>query len=310
MVHVRVPATLANFGPAFDAFAVAITLYNEVTVEVSDRAQVEVRGEGEGHLPAGDTNLVHRAAAEVARRTEPSAAFSIQCHNRIPIGRGLGSSAAAIVGGAVAANELLGHPLSQDEVLTTAWHIEGHPDNVSAALLGGGILTCAVDGRLSWTRVTPTWAAALVVAVPEFAVPTAVARAALPERVPLKDAAANVSRTAWLVTSFLTGRTDLLPTAMEDFLHQPYRKPLVPGVDRVFAAARAGGAYAAALCGSGPSVVAVAPPEAASVVGQRMTEAFADAGSKATFLVVEIDLQGAKVTRDSCLATNDEERPE
>ncbi len=296
-ITVRVPATVANFGPAFDAFAIAVTLYNEVTLDRAAGGRVEIDGEGQRDLPVDSTNLVARAASEVARRAGPGDAFAVRCSNRIPIGRGLGSSAAAIVGGAVAANELLGRPLRPDDLLDLAWRLEGHPDNVAAALFGGAVLTCATDGRIGWTRIEPAWTAALIVAVPGFAVSTVTARAALPAHVPLRDAAANVGRTAWLVTALLTGRTELLSTAMDDSLHQPYRKPLVPGLDDVFAAARSAGAYAAALCGSGSSVIAVAPPEVTDQVGQKMVAAFDRAGSRAQYLILDVDRQGAMVLK-------------
>lgn len=295
MVHVRVPATLANFGPAFDVLGVAVSVYNEIELETAGRPDVMVHGAGETQLPADAGNLVYRAAAEVARRAGRPGEFRIRCRNAIPIGRGLGSSAAAIVGGAVAANEALQRPLSSDDLLDLAWRMEGHPDNVAAALMGGVVLTSATDGRLAWTRLIPAWTAALVVAVPDFAVPTALARAALPVQVPLADAVANVGRTARLVTSLLTGRADLLRIAMDDSLHQPYRRALVPGMDQVFAAAKEAGAFGAALCGSGPSVVAVVPPEVTETVGTKMVAAFVDAGSSATYVVVRVDERGATV---------------
>lgn len=294
-IRVRVPATVANLGPAFDALAIAVSLHNEVILELDAGGRVEIAGEGLGELPGDPTNFVHRAAVEVARRAGREESFFVRCTNRIPVRRGLGGSAAAIVGGAVAANELFGRPLPADDLLDLAWRLEGHPDNVAAALFGGGVLTCVTGERVGWTRIDLSWTAALVVAIPEFAVSTVAARAALPERVPLRDAAANVGRTAWLVTAMLTGRTDLLATAMDDSLHQPYRKPLVPGLDDVFAAARSAGAYAAALSGSGPSVVAITPPEVAATVGQKMVDAFGKTGNRATYLTLDIDRKGAKV---------------
>ncbi|HET6780715.1 MAG TPA: homoserine kinase [bacterium] len=298
MIHTRVPATVANFGPAFDALAVAVTLYNDVRLDRDATGRVEIDGEGRDQLPRNETNLVHRAAVEVARRIGRDERFFVRCVNRIPIGRGLGSSAAAIVGGAVAANELFGGKLTPADLLDLAWRLEGHPDNVAAALFGGCVLTCGTDGRVDWTRVNPSWTVALVVAVPEFAVSTVAARAALPERVPLRDAAANLGRTGGLVTAMLTGRTDLLPTAMEDSLHQPYRRALVPGFDDVIASAKAAGAYSAALCGSGSSIVAVAPPEVAAAVGKNMVEAFSSAGNAARYLILDIDLDGARVVTE------------
>ncbi len=297
MVTVRVPATIANLGPAFDVLGVAVTIYNTVQVAPAASPVIEVVGYGEGTVPEDVSNLVYRAAAAVAVRAGRQGAFALRCHNGIPPGRGLGSSAAAIVGGAVAANELLGRPLSRGDLLDLAWRLEGHPDNVAPALLGGAVLTDVSDGTVRWTRITPAWDVTLVVAVPEFSVATERARAALPDRVPFADAVANVGRTAWLVTAILTGQVDLLATAMDDRLHQPYRRSLVPGMEDAFAAARAAGAYGAALCGSGPSVLAVAPPAQADLIGRRMVETFAGMGHAARYMQVNVDAQGAIVVR-------------
>lgn len=295
MVTVRVPATIANWGPAFDALGVAITVYNTVQLEIAASPVVQIAGHGQGVLPEDPTNLIYRAAAGVAQRAGRSAAFAIRCRNGIPLGRGLGSSAAAIVGGAVAANAALGAPLSREALLDAAWRLEGHPDNVAPALVGGAVLTDAAGETLRWTRIVPSWDAALVVAVPEFAVATGRARAVLPGQVPFADAAANVSRTAWLVMAMVAGRPELLSTGMDDRLHQPYRRGLVPGMEDVFAAARGAGAYGAALCGSGPSVLAVSPSAKADAVGRRMVEAFGAAGHPATSLRVNVDERGATV---------------
>lgn len=295
MVTVRVPATIANLGPAFDALGLAVTVYNRVQVDVAPSPAVEIGGYGEGALPKGPANLVYRAAAAVAQRAGRTVAFAIRCDNGIPLGRGLGSSAAAIVGGAVSANEVLGRPLRDGDLLDLVWRLEGHPDNVAPAFLGGAVLTDATDGTLRWTRIVPKWSAALVVAIPEFSVATDRARAVLPEWVPFADAVANVSHTAWLIAALLTGQPELFGPAMDDRLHQPYRRSLVPGMEQVFAAARRAGAHAAALCGSGPSVLAVAPPAQADDVGRRMTDAFTAAGHRASYLRVNVDETGATV---------------
>ncbi len=295
MIRVQVPATIANFGPAFDALGVAVNLCNTIELQPAPSPLVDVLGEGREWIPADVSNLTYRAAIAVARELGEAVEFRIRCHNRIPPSRGLGSSAAAIVGGAVAANACLGHRLGREALLQLAWRLEGHPDNVAAAMEGGVVLTCISDGRVAWTRIQPVWTAALVIAVPEFVVQTDRARAVLPDRVPLRDAVANLSRTARLLTAMLTGSTDLLPLAMEDTLHQPYRSALVPGMEQVFAAARAAGAYGAALCGSGPSIIAVAPLETAGRVGARMVAAFEASGTQAKALQVEIDPAGARV---------------
>lgn len=296
VVTVRVPATIANLGPAFDALGLAVTLHNTVELAPAAAAAVEVRGEGEGELPADERNLVHRAAAAAADAAGRAGAFHIRCRNDIPLARGLGSSAAAIVGGLAAANAALGQPLDGDALLRLAVGLEGHPDNVAPALFGGAVVCgSGRGGTVAVARLTPVWQGALVVAVPGFAVSTEEARRRLPAAVPFADAVGNVARTAALVVSLLTGRMDLLAEAMEDALHQPYRRPLVPGMDAVFAAARAAGAYGAALAGSGPSVVAPAPADRAAAVGEAMVRAFNETGAAARAYTLQIDPQGATV---------------
>ncbi|HLA25097.1 MAG TPA: homoserine kinase [bacterium] len=295
MVTVRVPATIANLGPAFDALGIAVSLYNTVELEGGSSAQVEVHGEGEGDLSLNERNLVYRAASVVAAECGRSVSFHIRCRNDIPLARGLGSSAAAIVGGMVAANALLGRLLDDDVLLRLAVSMEGHPDNVAPALFGGAVVCAPSAGAVTYARLTPAWHAAVVVAVPAFSVSTEEARRRLPTAVPFGDAAANVARTAALVASLVTGRTDLLGHAMDDALHQPYRRPLVPGMDAVFAAARRAGAYGTALAGSGPSIVALTPSDLAGAVGGAMIQAFRDTGTSARALTLRIDETGATV---------------
>lgn len=297
MVRVRVPATTANFGPGFDVIGMALALYNEVEVEPAESTQVEIAGEGEESLASTSSNLVARAAEEVVRAAHRRTGFDIRCRNRIPLARGLGSSAAAIVGGLVAANAALDNPLPAEDVLDLAWKLEGHPDNVAAALFGGVVLVDTSEGRITWTRIIPTWDAVIVVAVPEFSVATKEARTVLPAQVRLRDAVTNIGHTAQLVAAMLTGQVELLRTAFADTLHQPYRRALVPGMDDVFEAARDAGAHGAALSGSGPSIVAVAPEARAHKVGLAMVEAFARGGKRAAHMVVPVDESGALVTQ-------------
>jgi len=295
VVTVRVPATIANLGPAFDALGIAVSLYNTVELETGAGARLEVHGEGEGELPLDEQNLVYRAAAVVAAECGRSASFQIRCRNDIPLARGLGSSAAAIVGGMVAANALLGRPLDDDVLLRLAAGLEGHPDNVAPALFGGAVVCGSSAGTVTYARLTPAWLAAVIVAVPAVTVSTEDARRRLPTAVPFGDAVANVARTAVLVASLVTGRTDLLAHAMGDALHQPYRRALVPGMDGVFEAARRAGAYGVALAGSGPSIVALTPRDRAAEVGGAMVQAFGETGTSARALALEIDETGATV---------------
>jgi len=296
MIRVRVPATSANLGPGFDALGLALRLYNTLELWDADAPAIEVEGEGAGTLPRDPSHLAYRAARAVVKRAgraarRPPEAFGIRQRNHIPLARGLGSSAAAIVGGAVAANARLGGPLGLQALLDLAAELEGHPDNVAPALLGGFVACAATPSGVRWLRLaSPSLAA--VLAVPECAVSTVEARRLLPAEVPFADAVFNVSRTALLVGALSAGRTDLLAEATEDRLHQPYRAALVPGLAEVLAAARRAGAWGAVLSGSGPSVLAFGD---APGIGAAMAEAFRAAGVGCRTLGVQIDTEGAVV---------------
>src|ERR671925_537417 len=227
---VRAPATVANLGPGFDALALALDLWNEVEADTEARPEVRVEGEGAGELPEDASNLVFRAMVWLAREvggTLPP--FALRCRNRIPLERGLGSSAAAVVSGIVLADRLLGAGLGPDRLLEVAVDIEGHPDNVAACLRGGAVV--AYLSRSGW-RAEPLTAhpdLRLAVLIPEHErLPTEDARRVLPREVPLADAAFNAGRAALAVLA-LTERPDLLAEAVEDRLHQGRRLPLVPG---------------------------------------------------------------------------------
>ena len=294
-VHVRVPASSANLGPGFDALGLALGLYNEIEAGESDRVTVMIEGEGAGQLAANDGNVVARAvreAYEVAGR--PFRGCALACVNRIPLARGLGSSAAAWVGGLVAGNALLGSPLDGQTVLALAARAEGHPDNVAAALLGG--LTVAYggsDGARALSLPVPSqlrW----VVLVPAVSMSTAEARAILPQSVSRQDAVFNVQRVALLLASLQAGRIEALSAALEDRLHEPYRMRLFPWMTDVTTAARAAGALGCVLSGAGPSLLAVAPDEAsAATVARAMELALATAGVTGVARSLPVDTHGA-----------------
>lgn len=296
-VTVRVPATSANLGPGFDALGLALRLHNTVSIEPADSPEIGIEGEGERTLPRDASHLVYQAAAAVAARAAEVGkapgirAFRITQRNAIPLARGLGSSAAAIVGGAVAANALLGGPLDQQALLDLATEMEGHPDNVAPALLGGLVVCTRTPTGVRWMRLAPP-PLKVVLAVPDYPVSTEEARRRLPARVPFPDAVFNVTRAALLVAALTGGRPDLLDEATQDRLHQPYREHLIPGLQEVFAAARRAGAYGVALSGSGPAVLAFGD---AAGIGPAMAQAFEAAGSASRILRAEFDITGAVV---------------
>ncbi len=293
-VHVRVPATSANLGPGFDALGLALGLYNEVTAGEADGVTVALEGEGSARLPTGADNVVARGvrqAYEAAAR--PFRGVALTCVNRIPAARGLGSSAAAWVGGLVAGNALLGGPLSREALLALAARAEGHPDNVAAALFGGLTVSCALaDGRVTTVTLPVPPALRWVVLVPEITSATAEARAVLPPSVPRADAVFNVQRVALLLAALQAGRLDALGAALDDRLHQPYRERLFPWLPAVIAAARAAGALGGVLSGAGPSVLAAVTGEA-DAVARAMERALAAAGFPGHARALPVDTEGA-----------------
>lgn len=293
-VHVRVPATSANLGPGFDALGLALALYNEVTAAEADTVTVTIQGEGAGRLASGPRNVVARGvqqAYEAAGR--PFRGVALTCVNRVPPARGLGSSAAAWVGGLVAGNALLREPLPREKLLALAARAEGHPDNVAAALFGGLTVACALDdGRVAALSLPVPDAVRWVVLVPETTSATAEARAVLPEAVPRADAVFNVQRLALLLGALQSARLDVLGAALDDRLHQPYRRRLFPWMPVVADAARAAGALGCVLSGAGPSLLAPARDDA-EAVARAMEAALASAGVRGRAWALAVDTDGA-----------------
>jgi homoserine kinase len=255
---VRVPATSANLGPGFDALGLALDLHNTVRVEPADQVEVAIAGEGEGTLSTGPDNLVYRSLARLATRLGRSApAVRLRCENRIPLARGLGSSSAAIVAGLVAGNRLLGGELDADALLALAVEIEGHPDNVTPALLGG-VRVCVqgADGVVQ-AAVRPARPLQAVLFVPDQPMATEEARGLLPPQVSRADAVFNLGRTALLVAALVGGEYALLREATRDRLHQPARAELFSAMPRFFEAALEAGALGACLSGAGSTLLAL-----------------------------------------------------
>jgi homoserine kinase len=289
-VHVRVPATSANLGPGFDALGLALALYNEVTAAEADAVSVTITGEGAGRLPPNDHNVMVRAvrqAYEAAGR--PFKGVKLACVNRVPTARGLGSSAAAWVGGLVAGNALLGGPLSRDALLALAARAEGHPDNVAAAL-HGGFVVCA-DGRA--TRIDVPAGLDAVLVVPRRAVRTAKARAALPAEVPMRDAVFNIAHASLLALGLARGDLELVARGLADRIHQPRRAALYPRSMRLLEGAAELGALGATISGAGPSVLVWTRREATAAVLERLA---AEAASWADVRRTDFEPAGAAVT--------------
>ena len=256
-VRVRVPATSANLGPGFDALGLALALADDVEVQaVAGAVSVRVTGHGAGELPDGEDHLVVRAIrAALDDVGAPQVGLRLTCHNRIPHGRGLGSSAAAVVAGVLAVRALIGEPEALDNpaVYRIASLFEGHPDNAAPAILGGATIAWTAEDGPHATSLPLHPEIDAVVLVPEVRVPTSTARGVLPATVPHADAAANAARAALLVQA-LCHRPELLLPATEDRLHQSYRAPVMPATYELVRALRNAG-QAAVVSGAGPSVL-------------------------------------------------------
>lgn len=267
-VKVRVPATVANLGPGFDALGIAVRMHLEIDIEPRrDSMDITVEGEGAELLPADDTNLVIRSMNtffdHVGRRPP---GFAVRVKNPIPLASGLGSSSAAIVGGLFAARAVTGRTVPQIEMVQLATSIEGHPDNVLPALLGGLVVCYRSDeDELRYLRLDPSERLVPIIAVPREGFPTQQAREALPSDVAFADAQFTASRAALLVAGITSGSgADVLSDAMNDRLHEPHRLKLMPETAAVHAELRQAG-LPVALAGAGPSLLIVIPrPEAAT----------------------------------------------
>ncbi len=292
-VEVSVPATSANLGPGFDSLGLALALHNEIVAEEADRVAVTIQGEGAARLAKNADNVVARGvkmAYEAAGR--PFRGCALACVNRVPTSRGLGSSAAAWVGGLVAGNALCGSPLPKDALLGLAARAEGHPDNVAAAIFGGLTVSCATAGGVIAVSLPVPTNLAWVALIPEVTSATGEARAVLPASVSREDAVFNVQRVALLLASLQAGRPAALAAALEDRLHQPYRLRLFPWMPEVAAAARAAGALGCVLSGAGPSLLAVVDGPA-DAVAHAMERALGRAGIRGTARAFDVDTAGA-----------------
>ncbi len=302
-VTVKVPGTSANCGPGFDCLGLAVTIYNELelTLLEENKLVIETQGDGADSIPTDEKNIVWKSARMILERSKQNDKFKgavIRMKNNIPMSRGLGSSAAAIVAGLVAANEILEKPFGKNDLLKFATEIEGHPDNVAPALFGGFTVSVVEKGQVQTFSFLPKIKLKMVVAVPDFQLSTRTARQVLPQTVPMKDAIFNISRASMLVASLIQGKEKFLSFAFNDALHQPYRKNLVPGMEEVFQAAKKAGALGVALSGAGPCLIAftAASQKIENEIATEMVQTFKQNEVKADALILDLDTRGAFVS--------------
>jgi homoserine kinase len=289
MLKVCVPATSANLGPGFDCVGIALNLYNELYFYPKE----------EKNIPCGTTllrqgSLAHRGMELVAERVgQKVPKLNIAIKTVVPRSRGLGSSATLTVAGLVAANLLSEANLKEEEIISLATKLEGHPDNAAPALVGGLVISVTSTEGIKYIKVKPQSSLQVIVAVPDFKLATVAARKVLPAVVPHQDAVFNTGRFGLLMTSFLTGNYELLKPAMEDRLHQPYRLSLVPGLKEVMSAAISKGALGSCLSGAGPSVLAFCNQHA-DLLRKVMEDTWQEYGVSAKTYLLEISSEGTR----------------
>lgn len=253
---VRVPASSANLGPGFDTLGLALGIYLDCRFRPAGKLAIAVSGRDAAEISTGADNLIWKTACAVAANVRSDICpIDLRIHNDIPIGKGLGSSAAALTAGVVIADQLLGLHWKPFRILDEAARLEGHPDNVAACVFGS-IVASAIDsgGVARSVRLDLPERFRVAIVVPDFTLPTSHARAVLPDCYPREDAIFNVQRAALLVAALATGSVSAFPAALEDRFHQPYRAALVPGLDDILKL-RAPGLLGCALSGAGPSIL-------------------------------------------------------
>jgi homoserine kinase len=301
MIKVQVPATTANLGPGFDCLGLALKLYLNLEIEeIEEGLVIEYQGEGAEKFSAKkkEDTLIWKSAELVLKkigREKFRKGLKMKVFNQIPITRGLGSSASAIIGGIVGAARFYNIDLTNQEMLELALSLEGHMDNIVPALIGGLTLAYKTSQEeIRWTRIKTPLDLRVVLAIPEFTLNTEEMRKALPQKVALPEAIFNLSRSALLVNALQNSDWDVLAEAMEDRLHQPYRVPFIPGINDMFSQIKKIGLAGIALSGSGPSVVSLTKVGSEETISKAMKDAFFKAGITCRILVLEVDLEGTK----------------
>ena len=313
-ITVTVPATTANIGVGFDCLGAALSMSNEfefTVVDTDTKLKITVEGEEAERVGRGEDNLIYRSLLELYRRIEQTPPnLEIKIKLGVPLSRGLGSSATAIVGGLLGANSLAGNPLTRSQIMNMAIAIEGHPDNVVPALLGNCLLSIEdsssnqgesasdfVENNTRWQICPIPWHQDIipVVAIPDFELSTEAARSVLPTEYSRADAIFNISRMGLLVRALTTNNTEWLKTALADKIHQPYRQQLIPGYSQVQQAAIEAGAYGMVISGAGPTLLALTNPTYSDRVVESMRMAWVNMDIKPIVRSLAIDTQGAKV---------------
>lgn len=308
-VSVKVPATTANLGPGFDCLGMALPVYNTITIEetVLPGTGIEINVIAESaaidelsleHIPLDENSLVYKAVELLYNSIgQTPSELKINIHSNIPVARGLGSSASVIVGALIAANELLGRPADEVALLSIACEIEGHPDNITPAIVGGLVLSSQEDDgsvvyrKLEWPE---DWA--ITVCVPDFELSTDIARSVLPKEVPMKDAIFNAQRLGMFVQAVNTKDSELMKLALHDKLHQPYRMKLVPGLDKIMDNLKhIDSVLGCVLSGAGSSILVISEKNNLDKIRSIVKETWTDQNIKSDIKTLNIEQNGAQI---------------
>ena len=305
-VSVKVPATTANLGPGFDCLGLALPIYNTITVEetIMPGTGIEINIIDETHeqdllsVPTDENNIVYKAIELLYNSIgQTPSELKITIKTQIPIARGLGSSAAVIVGGLIAANELLGRPADEAALLSIATEIEDHPDNITPAVVGGFVVASIEDdgsvvySKMNWPK---DWN--ITVCIPDYELSTNIARSVLPQEVPRKDAIFNLKHAAMLVQAVNSHDEKLMKTALNDRLHQPYREKLIPGFVEIKEALKhEENVLGVVISGAGPSILVISSGNNLSKIRETVSKVWEEMNVKSKILTLQVEENGAQI---------------
>ncbi len=308
-ISVKVPATTANIGPGFDSLGMALPLYNTITIEetVLPGTGIEINVLNDTastddfvleHIPMDENSIIYKAVELLYNSIgQNPSELKITVQSQIPIARGLGSSASVIVGGLLAANELLGRPADEVALLSIATEVEGHPDNVTPAIVGGLVLSSQEDdGRIIYTKLDWPDEWDITVCVPDYELSTDISRSVLPVEVPMADAVFNAKRMGMFVQAVNTKDPELMKLALQDKLHQPYRMKLVPGLDKIIENLKhEENVLGCVLSGAGPSILIISQKNNLDKIKSIVKDTWENLNVKANIMTLPVEKQGAQI---------------
>ena len=308
-VSVKVPATSANLGPGFDCLGIALPIYNTVTIDETvlpgTGVEINILSQDENfddliidHIPTDENSIVYKAVELLYNSIgQTPSELKINIQTQIPVTRGLGSSAAVIVGALIAANHLLGEPADESAILSIATEIEGHPDNVTPAVVGGLVLSSMEDdGSILYRKIDWPEDWAITVCIPDVELATEISRSVLPENVPMQDAVFNTKRMGMLIQAIHTQDEELMKAALTDKLHQPYRAKLVPWMDEINQSIKHDDdIFGCVLSGAGSTVLVISKQNATDRVRSKISEVMTNLNVKAEIKTLKVENDGATI---------------